>query len=395
MNVKAVCYVFISNFFRKILRYWKIRIDFSIKNRWYHEAFSFVLLEEDAFAFIGGNMLFDELQNMKNKALQSIESAVDKKSLGEIKGEVFGKNGALASLSKGMRDVTPEDRPKVGALINEVRNVLEAKLAQKEEEMARKELEERLNSEKIDITEPAKNCERGALHPIAGVIDRLTDICVNLGFSVVEGPEVESDYYNFEAMNIPKNHPSRDMQDTFFINDNILLRSQTSAVQAREMEVRKPPFKIVCPGKTYRNDSDSTHSPVFHQMEGLVIDENVSMADLKSMLTIMMKRLYGDDTEIRFRPSFFPFTEPSIEVDVSCPTCHGKGCSLCKGTGMLELLGAGIVNPKVLEMSGIDSKKYRGFAFGFGLDRTAMILNSIGNIRYLYRNDIRFLNQMK
>ena len=256
-------------------------------------------------------------------------------------------------------------------------------------------MKSKLEHYQIDITEPSKGIEVGALHPIADVIDRLSDICVDMGFSVVEGPEIESDYYNFEAMNIPKNHPSRDMQDTFFITDEILLRSQTSAVQAREMEVRKPPFKIICPGKTYRNDSDATHSPVFHQLEGLVVDENISMADLKSMLTILMRRLYGDDTKIRFRPSFFPFTEPSIEVDVSCPSCHGKGCNVCKGTGMLELLGAGVVNPKVLEMSGIDSKKYRGFAFGFGLDRTAMILDGINNIRNLYRNDIRFLEQMK
>lgn len=340
-------------------------------------------------------MLLEELKDLQTGVCAEIQNANDRKVLGEIKGRVFGKTGLLTNLQKGMRDVAAEDRPKVGAMINEVRNLLETELTEKEQALMVAEINARLENEKIDITEPAKDVKRGALHPIPSVVDRLTDICVNLGFSVVEGPEVENDYYNFEAMNIPKNHPSRDMQDTFFINDNILLRSQTSAVQAREMEVRRPPFKIVCPGKTYRNDSDSTHSPVFNQMEGLVIDENVSMADLKSMLTIMMKRLYGEDTTIRFRPSFFPFTEPSIEVDVSCPTCHGKGCNLCKGTGMLELLGAGIVNPKVLEMSGIDSKKYRGFAFGFGLDRTAMILNSIGNIRYLYRNDIRFLDQMK
>lgn len=342
-------------------------------------------------------MLLDDLKKMKEDVLQEIEK-VDisfRKTLTDIRVKVFGKSGLLTAISKGMRDVQPQDRPKVGALINEVKNSIEEKLNEKESYFQERELQEKLKNERVDITEPAKDNLIGALHPIPSVVDRLTDICVDMGFSVVEGPEIESDYYNFEAMNIPKNHPSRDMQDTFFINENILLRSQTSAVQAREMEVRKPPFKIVCPGKTYRNDSDSTHSPVFNQLEGLVIDENISMADLKSMLLVLMKRLYGEDTTIRFRPSFFPFTEPSIEVDVSCPSCHGKGCSTCKGTGMLELLGAGIVNPKVLEMSGIDSKKYRGFAFGFGLDRTAMILNSIGNIRYLYRNDIRFLNQMK
>ncbi len=342
-------------------------------------------------------MLLEELVNLKNETLNEIEKVEyeSKKDLQEIRVKVFGKNGILTAMSKGMKDVEPQDRPKVGALINEVRNSIEQSLVEKENEFKAKELNEKLENEKIDITEPSKGSLKGAFHPISDVIDRMIDICVKMGFSVVEGPEIESDYYNFEAMNIPKNHPSRDMQDTFFINDNILLRSQTSAVQAREMEIQKPPFKIICPGKTYRNDSDSTHSPIFHQLEGLVIDENVSMADLKSMLMTLMKRLFGEDTTIRFRPSFFPFTEPSIEVDVSCPTCHGKGCNLCKGTGMLELLGAGIVNPKVLEMSGIDSKKYRGFAFGFGLDRTAMILNSIGNIKYLYKNDIRFLEQMK
>lgn len=339
--------------------------------------------------------MIEKLSKLKEEGVKQILSACDLKTLGEVKGEIFGKSGIINGISKGMRDLSAEERPVVGALMSDVRKVLENAFAERERELKAQELARKLEEEKIDITEPAKGEQLGALHPTSAVIDRLCDICVNLGFSVVEGPEVESDYYNFEAMNIPKNHPSRDMQDTFFISENVLLRSQTSAVQAREMEKRKPPFKIVCPGKTYRNESDSTHSPIFHQFEGLVIDENVSMADLKSMLTTIMRRLYGDDTVIRFRPSFFPFTEPSIEVDVSCPNCHGKGCSTCKGTGMLELLGAGIVNPKVLETSGIDSKKYSGFAFGFGLDRTAMILNGITNIKSMYRNDIRFLKQMK
>lgn len=339
--------------------------------------------------------MLNKIQELIEKTKVELEKIVDLSDLNEIKVKVFGKTGELTNLSKGMRDVPVEDKPKIGAALNEARKTLEDKIKEIEEKFEASLLARKLEKEKVDITQPSKGVEIGALHPISSVIDRLTDICVSLGFSVVEGPEVESDYYNFEAMNIPKNHPSRDMQDSFFIDENIVLRSQTSAVQAREMEVRKPPFKIVCPGKTYRNESDSTHSPIFHQFEGLVVDENVSMADLKSMLTIMMRRLFGEDTTIRFRPSFFPFTEPSIEVDVSCPNCHGKGCSTCKGTGMLELLGAGIVNPKVLEINGIDSKRYSGFAFGFGLDRTAMILNSINNIRYMYRNDIRFLKQMR
>ena len=340
-------------------------------------------------------MIIDELETIKKQAILDLNKAADLKEINEIKVRIFGKAGQITMLSKGMKDLTPEQRPQIGALINAARELLGQKILDKEHELQQKELEYKLSQEKVDITEPGKDVKLGALHPINDVIDKLTDICVDMGFSVVEGPEIESDYYNFEAMNIPKNHPSRDMQDTFFITEDILLRSQTSAVQAREMEKRKPPFKIVCPGKTYRNDSDATHSPIFHQLEGLVVDENVSMADLKSMLTILMKRLYGEDTAIRFRPSFFPFTEPSIEVDVSCPNCHGKGCSTCKGTGMLELLGAGIVNPKVLEISGIDSKKYKGFAFGFGLDRTAMILDGINNIKSLYKNDIRFLDQFK
>ncbi len=337
----------------------------------------------------------EELLSLEKEVSQKVDAVQDLKDLAEIKVYVFGKNGVITNLSKGMRDVEPNQRKEVGMLINDLRNKLENKIQEKEKLLEEKLLNEKLESEKIDITQPGKDCKVGALHPTSDVIDKLTDICVNMGFSVVEGPEIETDYYNFEAMNIPKNHPSRDMQDTFFITNEILLRSQTSAVQAREMEKRKPPFKIVCPGKTYRNDSDATHSPVFHQLEGLVVDENISMADLKSMLLTLMKRLYGEDTVIRFRPSFFPFTEPSIEVDLTCPTCHGKGCSICKGTGMLELLGAGIVNPKVLEMSGIDSKKYRGFAFGFGLDRAGMLLNNISNIKSLFKNDIRFLEQMK
>ena len=336
-----------------------------------------------------------EIKRLQSELIAEIDAAKDLKTLNEIRVKALGKAGAITALSKGMRDLPAEERPVFGAQINQLRGAVEESLQNKLNALEQENLLRQLEEEKVDITEPAKDNKLGSVHPIPDVIDRLTDICVDMGFSVVEGPEIESDYYNFEAMNIPKNHPSRDMQDTFFFTDEILLRSQTSAVQAREMETRKPPFKIVCPGKTYRNDSDATHSPVFHQMEGLVVDENISMADLKSMLTILMRRLFGEDTTIRFRPSFFPFTEPSIEVDVSCPSCHGKGCQTCKGSGMLELLGAGIVNPKVLEMSGIDSKKYRGFAFGFGLDRTSMILNGINNIRNLYRNDVRFLEQMK
>lgn len=336
-----------------------------------------------------------ELLQIKEDLEKAILSVNSKKDLNEIKLSFLGKSGKLTAVLKGMRDVPVEDRPRVGALVNEVRSYVEQTIADKEEFFAQKELEEKLNNEKVDISLPSKGVKSGALHPVTSMIDRFVDICVNLGFSVVEGPEIESDYYNFEAVNTPKSHPARDMQDSFYFTDNILLRTQTTAVQARAMQEMKPPFKIIVPGKTYRNDSDATHSPMFNQLEGLVVDENVSMADLKAMLTSMMKKVFGEETTIRFRPSFFPFTEPSVEVDVSCPTCHGKGCKVCKGTGFLELLGAGVVNPKVLEMSGIDSKKYRGFAFGFGVDRFAMVYDGITDLRNMFKNDVRFLKQMK
>ncbi len=339
--------------------------------------------------------MIEKLKEIKVKALDETQKAADKKSLNDVKVKFLGKQGELTLILRGMRDVSPEERPKVGAFVNEVRSAIEEEIGKKEKAFDEEELAKALASEKVDITEPSKFIQRGAIHAVPMITDKLIDICVDMGFTVVDGPEVETDYYNFEAMNIPKNHPSRDMQDSFYISENILLRTQTSAVQSRELESRKPPFKIISPGKTYRNDSDATHSPVFHQCEGLVVDENVSMADLKIMLSEMMRRLYGEGTKVRFRPSFFPFTEPSIEVDVSCPNCHGDGCKTCKGTGFLEILGAGVVNPRVLEIAGIDSKKYTGFAFGMGIERTSMVLNSIPDLRTMYKNDVRFLNQLR
>ena len=337
----------------------------------------------------------EKLKMLSEQAKAELKEVKDVASLNNFKVKYLGKQGLLTEILRGMRDLPAEQRPVIGALVNQVRQDIENQTAQKQAEFDKMELEKELAKNFIDITEPAKSHEKGALHPLSKVFDLLIDSCVAMGFKVVEGPEVELDYFNFEALNIPKNHPSRDMQDTFFVTDNILLRSQTSSVQARAMQTLKPPFKIISPGRVYRNDSDATHSPVFHQMEGLVIDENISMADLKSMLTVLMRRTFGEQTQIRFRPSFFPFTEPSVEVDVTCPSCHGEGCRLCKGTGFMELLGAGIVNPKVLEENGIDSKKYRGFAFGFGVDRVAMVKNSISDIRSMFKNDIRFLKQMK
>lgn len=337
----------------------------------------------------------EKLKMLSEQAKAELKEVKDVASLNNFKVKYLGKQGLLTEILRGMRDLPAEQRPVIGALVNQVRQDIENQTAQKQAEFDKIELEKELAKNFIDITEPAKGHEKGALHPLSKVFDLLIDSCVAMGFKVVEGPEVELDYFNFEALNIPKNHPSRDMQDTFFVTDNILLRSQTSSVQARAMQTLKPPFKIISPGRVYRNDSDATHSPVFHQMEGLVIDENISMADLKSMLTVLMRRTFGEQTQIRFRPSFFPFTEPSVEVDVTCPSCNGEGCRLCKGTGFMELLGAGIVNPKVLEENGIDSKKYRGFAFGFGVDRVAMVKNSISDIRSMFKNDIRFLKQMK
>ena len=337
----------------------------------------------------------EKLQQLSIQAKTELNQIADAVALNNFKVKYLGKQGLLTEILRGMRDLPAEQRPVVGALVNQVRQEIEGQIASKQDQFDKIQLEKELAKNYIDITEPAKGHEKGALHPLSQVFELLIDSCVNMGFKVVEGPEVELDYYNFEALNIPKNHPSRDMQDTFFITDNILLRSQTSSVQARTMQVMKPPFKIISPGRVYRNDSDATHSPVFHQMEGLVVDENISMADLKAMLVELMRKTFGEQTQIRFRPSFFPFTEPSVEVDVTCPTCHGSGCRLCKGTGYMELLGAGIVNPKVLEECGIDSKKYRGFAFGFGADRVAMVKNSISDIRSMFRNDIRFLKQMK
>ena len=336
-----------------------------------------------------------ELLEIKNQALASLEQCEDAKTLGDIKVKFLGKAGLLTSILRGMKDVAPEDRPKIGSLVNQTREEIESKVAQIQAEIDKKELDDKLSKEKVDITEPSKGSKKGALHPITLVFNKLIDACVDMGFEVVQGPEVETDYYNFEQLNIPKNHPSRDMQDSFYITESTLLRTHTSPMQARVMEKKQPPIKMVVPGRVYRNDSDSTHSPVFHQMEGLVVDENVSMVDLKTMLNTLMARVYGENTKIRFRPSYFPFTEPSVEVDVSCPNCEGKGCKLCKGTGYLEILGAGIVNPKVLENCGIDSTKYSGFAFGMGIERTAMVKYSIPDLRTMYKNDVRFLKQMK
>lgn len=337
----------------------------------------------------------ESIKEVLKEALEKIQKSETLQDLNDAQVAILGKQGSLSLLLREMKNVLPEDRKEVGQLLNEARTQIESNINNKKSILENENLQKRLEEEKIDITEPSKNVEQGCLHPLSRINNLLVDCCVQMGFEVVTGPEVELDYYNFEALNVPKDHPARDMQDSFYITDNILMRTQTSSVQIREMEKRKPPFKIVSPGRTYRADSDATHSPVFHQFEGLVVDENISMVDLKAMLTKMLQMLFGEETKIRFRPSYFPFTEPSVEVDATCPNCGGKGCKLCKGTGYMELLGAGMVNPKVLESCGIDSKKYNGFAFGPGVDRLAMVKYKISDLRMMFENDIRFLNQMK
>lgn len=312
--------------------------------------------------------------------------------LQDLKVKYLGKSGNLTALLKGIKDLPAEERPTFGAKVNELRNMFEGELADRTVALKAQEMQQRLVSEKVDIS----LCDMhpwGALHPVTLVQNEICDLLIAMGFEVMSGPEIETDYYNFKALNIPDDHPARDMQDSFYIADSILLRTQTSAMQARYMENKKPPIKMVCPGKVYRSDNDASHSPVFHQIEGLVVDKNVTLRDLKGTLEYLASHLFGENTKVRFRPSFFPFTEPSVEVDLTCSNCGGKGCSLCKGTGWIEVLGAGMVNPFVLDNCGIDSSVYNGYAFGMGLDRIAMIKYGIPDIRLLFENDIRLLKQ--
>ena len=338
----------------------------------------------------------EQLRKIQEEAAAALESVSDKAGLDALRLKLLGKKGDLTMLLRSMGQLPADMRPKAGQMINEVREKLTAQLDSLDGKIKKLEQEKKLAREAIDVTEPRKHTPLGSMHPVSLVQDQLIDVFTGMGFDVVEGPEVEYDHYNFELLNLPKNHPARDAQDTFYIEDNIVLRTHTSPVQARTMLTRKPPIRIVCPGRVYRADEvDATHSPVFHQMEGLVIDEDVTMADLKGTLDAFAKALYGDDVTTRFRPSFFPFTEPSAEVDLTCVNCHGKGCRVCKGTGWIEVLGCGMVNPKVLEMCGIDSTVYSGFAFGIGLERIAMQRYSIPDMRLLYEGDMRFLGQFR
>ena len=336
----------------------------------------------------------EQIKAVREQALAELSSLRLPKELEEFRVRVMGKKGTLTSLLRGMGGLPAEERPRMGQLVNEVRAELEAALEERASAVHRAQQASRLEAERLDVTMPGRRGRQGGLHPLNIVLEDLIDIFQSMGFDVVDGPEVETDHYNFEALNLPQDHPARDMQDTFYISDNLLLRTQTSAAQIRIMESRKPPIRIICPGRVYRADEvDATHSPVFHQVEGLVVDKGITMCDLKGVLEQFAHEIYGPETKVKFRPSFFPFTEPSVEVDVSCSECGGKGCRVCKDAGWIEILGAGMVHPNVLRGCGIDPEVYSGFAVGIGLDRLATTRYKISDIRLMFENDQRFLEQ--
>lgn len=336
----------------------------------------------------------EKLEAILASAMSEISEASDHRVLENARVKFLGKKSELSSLLKGMKDLTPEERPVIGGLINDVRTQIESAMKARAESLEEIMLAHKLKSETIDVTLPGKAAPVGKKHPLSAVLDELKEIFLGLGFSIAEGPEVEHDYYNFEALNIPPNHPARDTQDTFYISDKVVLRTQTSPVQIRVMENQKPPIRIIAPGRVYRSDAvDATHSPLFHQIEGLVVDKGIRMSDLKGVLELFAKKLYGKDTVVRFRPHHFPFTEPSAEMDIQCYQCHGAGCRLCKNEGWIELLGCGMIHPKVLEAGNIDPNEYSGYAFGIGLERTVMGRYKIDDIRLFYENDVRFLEQ--
>ncbi len=335
-----------------------------------------------------------KLEEIEGKIKSLINNAASIEKLEEIRIGILGKKGELTNLLKGLKDIDPKDRPAMGALVNSTKAELEELLNVKRKELKRKELDKRLSAEKIDITLPARKQPKGHIHPCTKALREVEDIFIGMGYTVVSGPEIEYDYYNFEALNIPKDHPAKDEQDTFFITEDILLRTQTSSVQVREMEKGNLPIRIIAPGRVFRSDDvDATHSPSFHQVEGLLIDKNIRFSDLKGTLALFAQKLFGADTKVKFRPHHFPFTEPSAEVDVTCFKCHGKGCRFCKNEGFIEILGCGQVHPRVLEMRGINPDEYTGFAFGVGLERIALLKYEIDDMRLLYENDIRFLEQ--
>lgn len=336
----------------------------------------------------------EQLKAIRDKAASALDGAQARQELEELRVRFLGKKGELTAILKQMGGLSAEERPVIGQLANEVRAAIEERIATRAKALEEAETARRLEAETLDVTIPGQPIRRGGLHPLNQTMNDMIDIFQSMGFDVVDGPEVETEYYNFEALNVPADHPARDMQDTFYIGDGLVLRSQTSAAQIRTMETRKPPIRIVCPGRVFRADEvDATHSPVFHQMEGLVVDRGITMCDLKGCLEQFAQEIYGPETKVKFRPSFFPFTEPSVEVDVSCSECGGSGCRVCKGSGWIEILGAGMVHPNVLAGCGIDPEVYSGFAFGIGVDRLAITRHKISDIRLLFENDLRFLEQ--
>ena len=337
----------------------------------------------------------ENTENIEQEALKEADAAKDSGALYEVKMKFLGRAGKVTALLKNMRAVAAEERPAFGKKINDLRERLEAKFSSLEEKLKKREMQEKLSTEEIDVTMPGRRQQSGGLHPVTIVKDRLVELFSGMGFEVFEGPEIEDQYYNFTALNTPEDHPARDMQDTFYLSEEFLLRTQTSAGQIRVMQSQKPPIKIVSPGRVFRSDDDATHSPMFHQMEGLVVDKGITLADLYGMLDEFAKAMFSKDVKTRLRPSYFPFTEPSVEVDVSCFSCGGKGCALCKGTGWIEVLGAGMVNRKVLQNCNIDPDEYSGFAFGLGLERIAMLKYGVNNIKLFTENDVRFLEQFK
>lgn len=339
-------------------------------------------------------MMKEQIQSIKKNSIKEIEMCQNEKELNELKVKYLGRKGALTAVLRRMSTLTQEEKPIIGSLVNEIRDELENLISEKEKEFKKQQLSKKIENENIDVTEPSKKVNLGSIHPITQIINEVEEIFLGMGYKIADGPEVEKAIYNFDKLNTPPDHPARDVQDTFYITDDIVLRSQTSPVQARVMENEKPPIKIICPGAVYRSDSvDATHSPVFHQIEGLVVDKNISMTDLKGTLEMFAKKCLGEDTKIRFRPHHFPFTEPSAEADVSCFVCGGKGCRVCKNEGWIELLGCGMVHPNVLKNCGIYPEEYSGFAFGFGVERIAMAKFGIEDMRLLFENDVRFLKQ--
>lgn len=334
------------------------------------------------------------LEAIRQKIVVELQEAHDMQTLENIRVKFLGKKGELTAILKQMGKLSAEERPVIGQMANEIRTFIEDRISTRTAQLKNELMQQKLKDEKLDVTLPGKRHPLGKKHPLNLVLDEIEEIFLGMGFSIATGPEVELDYYNFEALNMPKDHPARDTQDTFYVSDNVVLRTQTSPMQVRVMEKQKPPIRIIAPGRVYRSDAvDATHSPLFHQIEGLVVDKGITMADLKGTLEIFVKRLYGEDSVVRFRPHHFPFTEPSAELDCMCFNCHGEGCRLCKGEGWIEILGCGMVHPKVLSNCGIDPEVYSGFAFGMGLERLSMRRFNIDDMRLLYENDLRFLNQ--